>query len=178
MMQLRAATLGLLFWAAMPALFAVLLALLQLVPKRIDGLGQFMPLLSMAPVFFWAIHHPRHMPYWFVFLLGLCMDALAGPLLGLSALVGVVFLALAKAQYKYIHKEGFTLQWAYFALLLAAAGALQWLMLALFGGVPLGAGNAFMQWLLTVACYPLLHRLCDVLYRFIGQRRNLLLHGR
>jgi hypothetical protein len=36
---------------------------------------------------------------------------------------------------------------------------------------------AFLQWLLTVCCYPILHKLFDGLSEYISERRWQILHG-
>jgi rod shape-determining protein MreD len=170
--------LELIFWTALPSLITLLLVIFYLAPKHIPGLSHFMPILPLIPVFYWGLMHAREMPFWFVFALGLIMDAVTGMPMGLTALLYVFFLAMLHAQRKYIHKEGFIIKWGYFAMLLAVTGAIHWLLMLFLNGQGQGVATAMIQWLLTVCCYPLFHRCFDMLYGHIHSRRWQLLHGR
>lgn len=164
-------------WSFLPATITLLLAGFFLSSKHIPGLNHVMPLLHTAPIYYWGMLHAREMPYWFVFALGLILDAVMGLPLGLTSLVFVAFLMLLHAQRKYIHREGFVVKWGYFAILLAATGSLNWFALALFHVQPEGLGRAFIQWLLMVCCYPVMHRCFDAVYDYINMRRWYILNG-
>jgi rod shape-determining protein MreD len=170
--------LELMFWAAMPCLITGFLLILYLAPKHAAGLGQFMPALPMIPMFYWGLLHAREMPYWFVFVIGLVMDSISGAPLGLSSLLYMFFLAMLHAQRKYIVKEGFVIKWGYFGALLALMLAIQWTVMFALTGQPQGFGQALLQWLLTIFCYPPLHKAFDLVYERISERRWELLHGR
>lgn len=164
-------------WSSVPAIITLLLAGFFLSSKHIPGLNHVMPMLYIAPVYYWGMVHAREMPYWFVFALGFILDAVMGLPLGLTSLILIAFLLLLHAQRKYIHREGFVAKWGYFALLLAACGSLQWFGLALFRAQPEGLGRAFIQWLLMICCYPVMHRTFDVIYHYINMRRWYILNG-
>lgn len=166
----------LVFLNALPGFITLVLAILSLSVKHLSGFNHFMPALAMIPIFYWGLMQRRHMPYGFVFLLGLLMDAMMGLPLGLSSLLYMVFLLLIRTQHKYIHKEGFVIKWGYFALLLGVVAIFNAAMLVVFHI----AGNfqpAFLQWLLTICCYPLLHQLFDRIQEYIQHRRWQLLHS-
>ena len=165
------------FLSALPALLALALAILSLASKHIHGLEHFMPILPMIPVFYWGMAHAREMPYWFVFLLGLIMDAVMGVYMGTSSLLYMIFLFMLHAQRKYIHKEGFAIKWLYFAILLAAMCALNWIILSLFNAHSEVLTPAFLQWLLTVCCYPIMHKAFDSISDYMQSRRWQILHG-
>jgi len=165
------------FWSTCPAVITVLFTAFFLSAKHIPGLNHVMPLLPCIPMFYWGMLHAREMPYWFVFTIGLVMDAVMGLPLGLTSLVNVIFLMLLHAQRKYIHREGFVIKWGYFALLLGATGSVNWFALSFFQTQFEGLGPAFLQWLLTVCCYPVFHRSFDAVYDFINMRRWYILNG-
>lgn len=162
---------------ALPVMITLLLVLIFLMSKHSGGLSRFMPILPLIPVFYWGMMQAREMPYWFVFLLGLVMDAVTGVPMGLSSLLYIMLLALLHTQRKFIHKEGFVIKWAYFALVLAVIASLNWILLSVFYGRAATLGPAFLQWLLTVCCYPIFHRLFDGLYHYVHSRRWQVLHG-
>lgn len=164
--------------ASLPGLMALGLTIFFLAAKHIRGLDQFMPLLQLAPVFYWGMLQAREMPYWFVFLLGLVTDAVTGMPLGLSSLLYIFFLALLHAQRKYVHKEGFVVKWGYFAALMAVLGSLNWILLSLFHSRAMSFEPAFLQWFLTVCCYPFLHNAFDGMQDYMHSRRWHVLHDR
>src|SRR6266478_1286686 len=100
------------FLASTPGLITTALAIFFLSSKHLSGLGQFMPALPLIPVFYWGLTHTRDMPYWFLFALGLVMDAVMGAPLGLSSLLYMLFLKLLHMQRRFIHKEGFVIKWS------------------------------------------------------------------
>jgi rod shape-determining protein MreD len=165
------------FWGALPGIITALLAVLFLSAKHITGMSHFMPILQLIPVFYWGMMQAREMPYWFVFMLGLVIDAVSGLPLGLSSLLYVFFLLLLHAQRKYFYKEGFVIKWGYFALLLGAASIMNWAMLSVFNSRSESFLPAFIQWCLTVGCYPALHKGFDGLHDHIHSRRWHILHG-
>jgi len=169
--------LQLLFLALIPALITLVLTIFFLSSKHVGGLSHFMPLLPLIPVFYWGMAQARDMPYWFVFLLGLLMDAVTGLPLGLSSLLYIAFLILLHSQRKYIYKEGFVMKWAFFAALLAAPNILSCLMLWLFYAYLPALTPVLLQWLLTVCCYPVMHKGFDRVFDYILSRRWQLLHG-
>jgi rod shape-determining protein MreD len=167
----------LVMWGALPGLITLLLAVLFLSAKHISGMSHFMPALPLIPVFYWGMMKAREMPYWFVFMVGLVIDSVSGLPLGLSSLLYVFFLVLLHAQRKYFYKEGFVIKWGYFALLLGATSALNWVLLSLFNSHAETVLPAVIQWFLTVGCYPALHKGFDGLTEHIHSRRWHILHG-
>lgn len=164
-------------WSALPAIITLVLAAFSLSTKHIPGLNNVMPMLQIIPIFYWGMVHAREMPYWFVFALGIVMDAVMGLPMGVTSLVYIAFLILLHKQRKYIHREGFVVKWGYFAILLGATVSLNWFGLSLFQVQFEGLGRAFVQWLLTVCCYPVMHRAFDAVHDFINMRRWYILNG-
>ncbi|MCE2927315.1 MAG: rod shape-determining protein MreD [Rickettsiales bacterium] len=177
-MVLSNRNLALLCLAAVPAFILFLAIMLTLIPKHMDGLSQFMPLVYMPVVFFWAVHYPRHMPYWLVFVAGLLIDAIGGQPLGVSSLLMMGFLIVLHRRYKTIHKEGFVLQWAMFALILGGMFICQWLIMAIYHQMLMSPIHGLIQWFLTLCLYPLLHQVFDVTHQAVQNRRYQLLHSR
>jgi len=170
--------LGLWFWAAVPCLITLLSIIIYLIPKHMSGFGSFMPFLPMIPIFYWGLNESRMMPYWAVFAFGLVIDSVTGLPLGLSSLLGVAFLAMLHAQHKYIYKEGFVIQWGYFALLFGMTGVAHWLLLFIFYGQMPGIKYPVIQWVLTVCCYPFFHQIFAVLTDTIARERRRIEHAR
>ena len=166
------------FLAAIPSLLAVVLAILYLVPKYVAGLNNVMPLLPLIPVFFWGIMIARATPYWVVFAIGLVLDAAQGAPLGLSSLLYMLFLTLLNSQRRMMHKEGFLTKWGSLAVLFALISGINWLLLSWFNAHAMPVVPAVIQWGLTVAIYPVLHKAFDVLDQHMHTRKWQILHGR
>ncbi|NBX02752.1 MAG: hypothetical protein EBR02_01535, partial [Alphaproteobacteria bacterium] len=148
-----------------------------LIPKHASGIGNFMPALTVIPMFFWGTFEHREMPLWFVFALGIVMDSVMGQPLGLTSLLNIFFMLILFAQRKYIHKEGFVIRWGYFAMFLGGYQLLAWLVLSLWAAQMLPLGAAFLQWLLTLCIYPIFHKAFEVLSLHIHHRRWQIIHG-
>lgn len=168
----------LLFWAVLPGLIAFLLTLLFFIPKPLVGIGAAMPPLAISAIFFWGLLHPKDMPYWFAFALGLLVDALQGLPLGISSFGYMLFLLLVESQRKYIIKEGFMAKWGYFAVLLFMIMLLMWLLIWLITRQMPVLLPVAIQWALTVCFYPLLHQLYDKIFEHSNHRRWQIAHGR
>ncbi|MDX1974751.1 MAG: hypothetical protein SFT92_03650 [Rickettsiales bacterium] len=162
--------------AALPGLITLLLLALYVMPKHITGLSGVMPLLPLLPIYHWGMQQ-RDMPYWFVFIVGLVLDALAGHWMGFMALSLLMFLVVVRTQRKYIHKEGFVIKWGYFALLLFGMLFLHWLVTSIAHDRVEHILPPLVQWLLTVMLYPPLYTLFDRLQEYSGRKRWRYIHG-
>jgi rod shape-determining protein MreD len=166
-----------LYLATLPATIMLLLTIVFLTSKHINGISQFMPLLPVLSIFYSGVAQARDLPYSFIFLLGLVIDSVTGLPLGITSLTYIFFLLIILTQRKYIHKEGFVIKWGFFAGLLAIANLSCWGLLSLFYSQLQPTGWAFFQWFLTVCCYPFFHKIMDHVYEYIQARRWQILHG-
>lgn len=162
--------------ALAPACLSLILFILSVVPSSIWGLNLFMPLLTLMPIFYWGRLQNNEMPYWFVFIIGVLTDAVSWQMLGLSSLLYLIFTSLLHSQSKYINKEGFIIVWGLFSVLTSGLAILQWLLISLLSHQVQSIIPALTQLLITIAIYPLFHRLFDVISEYIRQRRWIILH--
>jgi rod shape-determining protein MreD len=164
------------FWSVVPMIATLVLVVLYLVPKHAATFSNVMPMLHMTSVFYWGIINIRHMPYWFVFIIGMLVDAVTGLPLGISSMVYVFFVLFMRMQRKYVHKEGFLIHWAFFSALLMVIFGIKWLFITSLGTTAHALLPLFIQWLITVCCYPFASKIFDVLQAFVSSRRLTLLH--
>jgi rod shape-determining protein MreD len=160
----------------LPMLATFFLVLLTVAPKHIANLSNIMPMLYLAPIFIWAVMHPRDMNWWFLAAIGLFIDIATGLPLSLSALCILFFFLLARSQRKYIYKEGFVAMWGYFSLILLAMQIVGWGLYSYHQHMWAAAGGAFLQWLFTVMLYPPLHRFFYPFVEKMAHARYQLLH--
>ena len=151
----------------LPALLTLALIFLSLLPRRFFVMAEVAPLLMLGSVYYWVMFRPKLMPIWAVFLLGLALDALTGPLLGLSSFLLMLLWLAIGTQRKTVTRQTFKTMWFAFALFSAGYVLLYWLLLSVsyYRELPLHA--ALLQWALTVGCYPPLHMLCNRIYRVL-----------
>ena len=169
--------LELFYLSFVPPIITFALAIFFMAAKHIDGLDRVMPILPAIPIFYWGLAQARDMPYWFVFILGVVIDAISGLPLGLTSLTYIFMLLVLRSQRKYIHKEGFVLKLGFFALTLAVTDLVNWGMLSLYYSQFQPGGASMIQWFLTVCCYPLLHKWFDHIHEQLMSRRWRILHG-
>lgn len=166
------------FWSTIPMMLTVMLMAAYLVPKHITSLAGIVPLMHMIAIFYWAMADIRNMPYWFVFLAGVLIDVLTGLPLGISSLLYVIFVMFLRMQRKFVHKEGFFANWAFFGALLMVICGIQWLLITSLGDTNHSLFPLFIQWLITVCCYPIFSRMFDGVHAVIASRKFSLLHSK
>lgn len=144
-------------WArrCVPAAFCLVFVLLSVLPIPIPGYSSIVPMLTLAAVFFWAVHHPGLLPPVVVFVIGLVLDILSGAPTGLGAVVLLVSYGVTVSQRRFFHNRSFLQVWTGFALVALAAAAISWLLAMAAGGIFTPPRAAIFQYMLTLAVYPL-----------------------
>ncbi|MBA43432.1 MAG: rod shape-determining protein MreD [Magnetococcales bacterium] len=137
----------------LPFLTVFLLMLLEFTPGT--PLSGIMPWFAMPAVFYWGLYRPQHFPLWLAFLMGLVLDIISGPVLGLYAIMYVLIREVGKAQRRYLVMRNFIMLWLTFSGLLAGLLLIHTFFMTTVGFnydsiVPL----KFVQ---TVAVFPLLY---------------------
>jgi rod shape-determining protein MreD len=168
--------LELLLWLVTPAVITFLMFILCAIPKYVWGINYIMPVLPLIPVFYWGREQTPEITYWFVFIIGLLTDVVSGLPLGMSALLYILFLLILHKQAKYMHKEGFAIVWGYFILLLAIISMIEWVLMSFSANQTHAIPAAILQLLITASCYPLFHKMFDIISDHIKQRRWILSH--
>ncbi len=111
-----------------PFLTALLLILLAHIPTHLPGFSTITPLFGLMVIYHWTLHRPDLFPSIAVFGLGLLTDALSGAPFGANALVFLVVHGVVLAQRRFFHKKSFSMLWAAFVPIAAAAALLYWLL--------------------------------------------------
>jgi rod shape-determining protein MreD len=141
----------------LPMLVALLLLLGSSVPVDIAGSSAFFPAVDVMAIYFWATYRPATMPYWFVFVLGILRDSLDGVVFGVSSCIYLVIRLLVVMSRKLYRKDNFIIAWQGFAVILFIAILLKWALVSFVMYRPLTLDYAIMQFMLSVAIYPLLY---------------------
>lgn len=164
------------FWTIVPSFICFVLFILCIIPKHIWGMSNIMPILPLIPIFYWGRSQSSEIPLWFAFLIGFLMDALSGSILGISAILYMIFLLTLHTQEKHFSKEGFLLLWFYFVIMLMTLSILQLLIISIFNKQIYAITPAFLQFLLTICIYPISHKLFDRIEEYRQNRRWRLTH--
>lgn len=145
-------------WARrlVPAGLSIVCVLVSAIPVPIPGYGAVAPMLALASVFFWAIHHPALLPPVVIFAIGLFQDIVTGGLMGAHAVVLLLVYGAMLHQRVFFRNKSFLVVWWGFAMVVVGAAILAWALASAFSGRLLPADAVLVQGLLTVALYPLL----------------------
>jgi rod shape-determining protein MreD len=158
-------------WARrlIPAGLSVIFVLVAVVPFPIPGYSTIVPMLFLASVFFWAIHHPGLLPPVVVFIIGLVQDILTGALVGSGAVVLLLVYGVVVSQRIVFLNKSFLVVWWGFMMVALGAGALFWLFASAFAGRLVPPGAALFQVLVTMTIYPLLTWILHGVHRLLPQ---------
>lgn len=142
--------------AVVPFGLTLLLTLISTLPLGIQGLGPVMPVLPAIAIYYWAIYRPDLMPLIATFFVGLMHDGLTGAPIGLSSLVLLLLHGAAGSQRRFFDRKGLAVTWVGFGVFAIAAALLSWSAASLFYWRFLDLSPVAVQWLLTVAVYPVI----------------------
>src|SRR5271154_1788743 len=110
----------------LPALSALVLCVIAVLPVGIPQWGAMAPPLMLIGVFYWSLVRPDLMPPSAAFALGLFQDLLTGAPLGSGALVMVLTQWIMRSQQRFLVNRPFLLMWAAFFPVVAVATAVDW----------------------------------------------------
>lgn len=133
-----------------------LLVLAGVLPVHIPSYGPVAPLLPLMAVYHWSLYRPDLMPAAAVFVLGLMVDALTGAPIGVNAGIFVVVRGVVESQQRFFIGKSFAIVWFGFALVLAGALALSWILVSAFHVAIIAPGALAFQFALTLGGYPVL----------------------
>ena len=138
----------------LPALSALLLGVVSVLPIGVPQWGALAPPLMLAAIFYWSLTRPDLMPPLAAFALGLFQDVISGGPLGSGALVMVLTQWTMRSQQRFLVKRPFVLLWAAFMPVAAAAAVLEWLAYALLNLHSVPIGGALVRMALGVVLFP------------------------
>ncbi len=153
------------FRGTVPSLVTLLLVFLCVLPYGIPGLSKVMPLLPVISIYFWSIYRPELTCLTCHFFIGLLQDILVGSPVGLSAATFIGIYAAVHYQRQFFHNKTFVVLWASFALLLVVVLSINFAIIALYNLSFFPLFPVCLQFLLTIALYPVLTRLFQWILR-------------
>ena len=160
-----------LFNRLMPTATTILCVFATVVPIHLPGFAVVTPAFVLVAVYHWSIYRPDLLPFVATFAAGLLLDLLNGAPLGISSLVLLLSRALVVGQRGLFVGHGFTVVWAGFVGLAAAAAVFEWTIVSVFYGLLLDPRPFLFQAVLTVSAFPV------VSYFLVRAQRGLLMRA-
>lgn len=137
-----------------PTAFALLLAVLSVVPTGIPGYALVTPNLLLIAVYHWTIYRPEHLPTVAIFLIGLMLDLLTDGPPGITPLALLLLRAVLYRQRRLFVGKSFPVTWWGFVLATLGVSAVSWAAASLLTGKFEDLPSAAFQAVLTIAFYP------------------------
>jgi len=141
---------------AMPALFTLMLVVVNMVPLHIPGIARIMPVLPLIAVYHWAVYRPALMPPSVVFAVGLLHDVLSGTPLGVNAVVYLSVYGIVVWQQRYLSGKSFLVVWLGFAIVSLIATVEAWLLVSILSQALVEPNAAVFQFVLNFGFFPLI----------------------
>lgn len=142
--------------ATTPTALGILGVLILSSPIRLlEGMAPT-PLIPLLVVYFWSIYSPSYLPSVSVFVIGLLQDLMLGGPLGLWASIYLFVQFLVMTQRAYFHGREQRVVWLGFAVASGLAALILWLVMSIMSGTLLPMGRLVLQFLATIAVYPLI----------------------
>jgi rod shape-determining protein MreD len=141
--------------AALPFATALLCAVLSAVRWPLPYFGSVAPPLAFIAVYYWSRHRADLFGPGSAFVIGLLNDVIQGLPMGLSAFVFVLAQQFIYRQRRFFAGHAFTTLWTGFTVTALAVILLQWFLFSLYRWQAMPFGPVVMQFVLSVAIFPL-----------------------
>ena len=138
-----------------PQILLLLLMFLNMASIPLPYAGTVKAHLVLMAVYYWSIYRLTLVPASWCFCIGLAMDVIGGPALGLNALVLVLIQWVVRDQRKFLMGQPYFVIWAAFGLVTLCALLMQWALSGLVGlqWIPLAPVMGSMM--ITMLLFPL-----------------------
>jgi rod shape-determining protein MreD len=152
-----------------PMITAFILLVLSSMPISIAGASSFFPAVDIMFIYYWSSHRLRSVPDWFIFTLGILRDAVEGTMMGVSPLIYLVTKFIVLSSRNLYRRENFLIIWQGFAITALIAISGKCLLLSLSMDTSFVLNAAIMQFVVSIAMYPLLHWVFNIIQMIIPE---------
>jgi cell shape-determining protein MreD len=158
-------TFGLRF--VLPHLMAIIFVIIGVIDIKIAGLSSSLPLFSLMAIFYFGTLK-KSFSLWFVFFLGIWVDALSGHNLGVTSLCYILLIKLFSLfNSKISDIEDFNHIWQRFVLFCFLFLSMKYLILSAFSESFFSLSSLMLQFITSSLSYVLIHKFFDYLYKKI-----------
>lgn len=137
-----------------PPGLVILCMLIAVLPGIMPYWSDVAPALALIPLYYWSIYRPDLIGMTSAFLLGVLQDMLTGVPLGVNALLFVLIQAVVSGQRRFFLAKPFFVAWWGFAMVIAVALPIKYLLVAMLYGDFTPLSNLVFHMLLTAAMFP------------------------
>ena len=145
-----------------PKFLVIFFVFFSCVPFRIVHVDYIFPSLDVMVIFYWCVFRPELMKNGFVFSMGILKDLLLASPVGISAVVNLIVRTLVLKKSAYV-KSTFAKLWLLFAIILGVITIIKWLVFSFVENSWLDFELLFIQYILSVFFYPLIHRFLNMI---------------
>lgn len=159
-------------WARglVPLLCTLCVVLISAVPTRLPFAAMITPSLTLVAVYYWTIYRPDLLNGFFILLLGVLQDLLAGGPPGISSFVFLLVYVAVVSQRKFFHGKNFSVVWWGFMIIAIGACLLAWLANMILMSAWIDPTAPAISLLLTILFYPVLAALLSQAHRLVPAR--------
>ncbi len=139
---------------------------IQVLPLYVDL--NLLMIFSLASVYYWSIYHPRLLPAWLLFCMGVLKDLLTGiPFIGLSSLIFICVHVIVKQQRLYISGQSFLMIWAAYMLVCLFACFIFWIFLCLYLTKIASYQSYLIEGIIMVLAFPLVLSVTGAVHKLL-----------
>lgn len=153
-------------------ILVLVLLIASSIPIHIAGASAFFPMVDIMAIYYWTSYRPQVMPDWFVFILGILRDIMEGLTIGVSPFIYLLTRFIVLASKDLYKKQTFIIVWQGFAIVSLIAITGKWLLVSFIIDMPLVFTSAIMQFVLSIAMYPLFHWLFSLVNIIIPEKQD------
>jgi rod shape-determining protein MreD len=137
-----------------PWLTCLAAAILSLLWLPVPGYAAISPAFALIAIYCWSVWRPELLPYVAVFAIGVIEDLIRGAPLGGGPLTLLIAAAFVRSQHRLIHGKSFETFWAAFGMTALLVALATWAAQSFAHQRLLAPGPAALQFLFTVALFP------------------------
>ena len=141
--------------------------LLNYMPASLGGWIAIRPAVGMICVFYWVLNRPDLFNMFIVFLLGLVCDVISAIPMGADIVAYLVIYVMLNNFSSLFNNKPFVFVWCGFAFIFIVAILVKWLIVSIFYAEFLPLSQLFFTILFTVACYPIIGIVNDLLRKYL-----------
>lgn len=150
-----------------PFLLSLMFILFNYIPANIGIPNIIRPEMGLLCVFYWVLCRPDLFNMFMVFFLGLVSDVMSASPIGTNIISYLTMYLIVSNLSKFFNNKPYSIIWYGFAFVLIFVDFVKWLLVSVYYAKFLPLGNLFFTILFTIACYPVICFLNNLLRKYL-----------
>lgn len=151
----------------LPFFMSLCFVLVNYMPSFIGISTNFRPEIGMICVFYWILNRPDLFNLFMVFFLGFISNIISQSPLGSDIIAYLVIYVILNNLSSFFYNKPFVIVWYGFAFVFIIAELVKWLVVSVYYAQFLPISRLFFIMLFTIAAYPVIALLNDLIQRFL-----------